>query len=447
VSDLRRATLRFGVAAGAVLLAVLEVQNLMTAALATGRVRARHIRLVERSFAAIRPGLAAALQEDGPAAPDRALRLAIQSFAGAEAELFDLQGRRLAASPRPSPVLEPWPDARRLTGGDLSITGPLAGPPSRLHVYALLGAPGGPLVLRLALPAVELVEELAEWRAQLLTHVVAILALALAGGLALFPVRAPGDPGERGLDAYGEAIARLRQRGEALASQHEEERHRAEQRWREAGSLVRAGELTAGMAHELRNGLATILGYARLAERTESLDEARQLAGQVRAESDTLAGVVRRFVELVRDDRLALSTIDVSELLARVAAREAGRCPGITVEHVSPAGLRLVADEGLLERALENLLRNALEAAASRVRLEAREEDPWTVLVVEDDGPGMPAEARLRPRPFASGRPGGLGLGLPLVAKLAGLHGGELRLDEAQPHGLRASLRLPSRAR
>ena len=90
---------------------------------------------------------------------------------------------------------------------------------------------------------------------------------------------------------------------------------------REREALARAGELTAVIVHEVRNGLGTIVGYARLIERGEAGDPP-DAARAIREECDTLEIVVRRFNEFIRQQRLNLADLDLSALLRRVTARE-----------------------------------------------------------------------------------------------------------------------------
>src|SRR5262249_33673188 len=145
------------------------------------------------------------------------------------------------------------------------------------------------VVVRLSSPASDLVEDLRERRQLLMGHGVAIVILAVLGAMTLLPPRR--DPGEgvspQALGAYEEAMGRLRDRGEALSREHEVERRRMEAEIRESQAMARAGELTAGIVHEVRNGLGTILGYARLLERDESSPAAADAARGIREDGAT----------------------------------------------------------------------------------------------------------------------------------------------------------------
>ena len=212
---------------------------------------------------------------------------------------------------------------------------------------------------------------------------------------------------------------------------------------RDKEALARAGELTAGIVHEVRNGLGTILGYARLVENAPA--DAAENAQRIREECETLEGVIRRFVDFVRRETLVLTPVDLPAMLRRVAARESRR-EGAPVAVEAAAAGPLVADEGLLERAFENLVRNAREAAGERghVWVSGRREGSAVVVTVEDDGPGLPESTRGRLRPFFTTKAGGLGLGLPIVFKIVRLHGGDLVLGDRAPRGAVVSVRLPA---
>jgi len=211
-------------------------------------------------------------------------------------------------------------------------------------------------------------------------------------------------------------------------------------------AMARAGELTAGIVHEVRNGLGTILGYARFLERNPGSSEATTAGTHIREECETLEAVIRRFVDFVKRESLQIGPFDVVRTLTRVAARESRSRAGaeVALDRLPPS-MALVADEELLERAFENLVRNAADAALDggrSVRVSLAGDRGDAVVSIADDGPGLPAGAASF-RPFASGKPGGLGLGLPMAVKLVRLHGGELELRNGQTRGAEAVVRLP----
>jgi signal transduction histidine kinase len=210
--------------------------------------------------------------------------------------------------------------------------------------------------------------------------------------------------------------------------------------------MARAGELTSGIVHEVRNGLGTLAGNVRLLERAPGAGpQVAEIARSLRAECEALESVIRRIVEFVRTEKLQPAELDLKRLLERVASREQHGRAGAEVRLGVPADLSCMGDEDLLERVFENLLRNAREATGpeGHVDVSAEQEPGGVVVRVEDDGPGMPASLRGGLRPFATTKAGGLGLGLPTALKIVTLHGGSLRLLPREPRGLVALVRLP----
>src|SRR4029450_6568862 len=102
--------------------------------------------------------------------------------------------------------------------------------------------------------------------------------------------------GTSALHAYEQAMVRLRDQGEERSRAHAAERRRMEEQIQDKEAMARAGELTSGMVHEVRNGLGTILGYARLLERGSG-NEGEAIGRHIREECETLEAVVRRFMD------------------------------------------------------------------------------------------------------------------------------------------------------
>ncbi len=190
--------------------------------------------------------------------------------------------------------------------------------------------------------------------------------------------------------------------------------------------------MSAGIAHEFRNATATILGYARLAAQTEEpAARARHLAA-IGAEAEHVARVTGDFLFFARPERLELLPTALGPLLAEIAAEQRQITPGVAVE-VGGTFATAPLDAALYRRAIVNLLRNAVEAARSRVVLLGEGEEGGVARVaVEDDGAGVTPDAL--PKlfvPFFSTKEGGTGLGLALVAKIAALHGGSVSAERS----------------
>lgn len=190
--------------------------------------------------------------------------------------------------------------------------------------------------------------------------------------------------------------------------------------------LAALGEMSAGIAHEFRNATATILGYARLAGAAADEPARARHLERLRAEAEHVARVTGDFLLFARPEQVQLEEVDLGALAEEVVAEASASSPGVSVEVAGELPV-LTADGALLRRALGNLVRNGAEAAGAggRVVIGGERTPEGAALVrVEDSGPGVGPEAL--PRlfvPFSSSKPGGTGLGLSLVAKIAALHG------------------------
>jgi signal transduction histidine kinase len=217
-------------------------------------------------------------------------------------------------------------------------------------------------------------------------------------------------------------------------------------------SLAQVGELTAGIAHEFRNGLATIHGYARLLELDRLPADTRPYVQGIRDETDTLGAVVRNFLNFAKPAELVLGTVDTRAIVDRAAddiRAEVTLLGGaVTVTGEFPI---VPGDEVLLKQALSNLCRNAIEAcveikrapqitiegAADRVQRTAR-------IAVIDNGPGVdPAVASRIFRPFVTTRARGTGLGLAVVQKIVVTHNGRVGAQPEPGGGARFTVTLP----
>jgi signal transduction histidine kinase len=442
---------RLGVAVAVAVVALFEVLSLLQGVGSVRRLRARVAHEAEQRVEAARPGLDATLALGGPGAWDLAAQAALARGLASEVEVLDAEGKVLFSRPTVAPVahaLRPEQRKRLAAGRILSVV-TQQGPVVRTLVYVPVPGPGSGASLRLASPAPDLEEELRERQQVFLGHLASLAALAVAAALVLLPreAEAPSPP-EGALNAYEVAMGRLRDRGEEMTARHEAERRRMEEAIREKEALARAGELTAGIAHEVRNGLGTILGYARMLEGSAPAEEPAAAARSIREECETLETVVRRFTDFVKLEKLQLGDADLARLVTRVVAREARARGEVRTRLVGlDAPIVVRADEELLERAFENVVRNAVEAAAAgggHVEVSAEGGEDCVEVRIEDDGPGLAPDYPGEIRPFYSTRLGGLGLGLPLARKIVLLHGGSLELLGREASGVRVEIRLPT---
>ena len=213
--------------------------------------------------------------------------------------------------------------------------------------------------------------------------------------------------------------------------------------------LRRERRLVADTAHELRSPVAAALARAELAARAEPPVP----------QAGALLGDIRRLARLV-DDLLVLTrlhgppagrrdgVVDLDDLVLTEAAATGPR-PGIRMDLSAVSAAQVGGDRAMLERAVRNLLDNAVRHARSAVSVSLAARDGGAELAVADDGPGIPApdreavferftrldEARARDA-------GGVGLGLAIVRDVVAAHAGTVTVEDAEP-GARFVVRLP----
>jgi len=220
--------------------------------------------------------------------------------------------------------------------------------------------------------------------------------------------------------------------------------------------LAELGRVAAIIAHEIRNPLSGIRGFAGLLERHFEQDAHAGGPGQ-RWSRKIIDGVERAdaiidsVLFLARPNPLRLCRIDAEAFLCDtfelVAQADPNRARGVRVSiDVAPGELSIQADRTRLQQALSNLIQNALEALDGKGRLElsARQVDRAIEVAVTDSGPGVAEEIRERLfEPFFTTRTEGAGLGLALVQRITELHGGRLELRAGRGTGAKFVLSLP----
>jgi two-component system sensor histidine kinase PilS (NtrC family) len=237
--------------------------------------------------------------------------------------------------------------------------------------------------------------------------------------------------------------------------------------------LQAVAELSASLAHEIRNPLASIRSATeQLARRrvlaavgTEEDEDGVLLHTLIVREADRLSRLLGDFLDFARAQVSRLALLDIGAVArgaAELAAAHPERPEGVQLAVEVTPGLPLVeGDEDLLHRAVFNLVLNAVQAVEPGghvwVRVEPHDAvgtagrevpdldtPPLVAVSITDDGPGIPPELRTRLfEPFVSGKPGGTGLGLPVVHRAAEAHRG-LVLVDALPRGTRFTLFLPA---
>jgi two-component system osmolarity sensor histidine kinase EnvZ len=204
--------------------------------------------------------------------------------------------------------------------------------------------------------------------------------------------------------------------------------------------LQQRTEMLAGVSHDLRTPLTRL----RLALAMLPADEAvRQDVADMTGDVDEMERLIGSYLAFARGEGIEQAApTDLAAMLEEVAS--SARRAGAQVSVAAPAALVLPLRPDAARRALTNLVDNA-RRHARQVTLSVLQQGERSVQVmVDDDGPGIPAEQREALfRPFASGAAGGTGLGLTIARDIVRAHGGDIMLEDSPLGGLRARVHLP----
>ncbi len=216
------------------------------------------------------------------------------------------------------------------------------------------------------------------------------------------------------------------------------------------------GRMAAGIAHEIRNPLGTLRGFAQYFSKFAELDpNAEEYVELMVGEVDRLNRTISALLQFARPRELKASEIDLGELLQRTARLlQEELAAGKLAFQIDPpaAPVSFTADSDLLIQLLINLLQNAQAATepGGKIRLGADEQGENVHLWVEDSGKGMTPEERSRMfDPFYTTRKTGtgLGLGLATVQQIVEQHGGRIEVETLVAQGTRIEVVLPREAR
>jgi two-component system sensor histidine kinase PilS (NtrC family) len=220
--------------------------------------------------------------------------------------------------------------------------------------------------------------------------------------------------------------------------------------------LAAVGEMAAGIAHEIRNPLASMSGSIQILRQDLPLtDEQAQLMDIVLRESERLNDTIRSFLAYARPHRLSTSRLDLRRAITDTALllRNSTECRDAHEIQIETPDTEVwyEADEGQIRQIVWNLATNGLRAmpAGGRLRLKAATEGERglaVVLSVQDEGVGIEAEELDRIfQPFRGGFSRGTGLGLSIVHRIVSDYGGEVQVTSERGAGTTVRVKLPVR--
>jgi signal transduction histidine kinase len=224
---------------------------------------------------------------------------------------------------------------------------------------------------------------------------------------------------------------------------------RAEEAVRRSDRLAALGQLSAGLAHELRNPLGTIKASAEMLSRNVAAENevAREMAGFIASEVDRTNSLVTRFLQFARPLALRLANADLAHTLDRAIAAVEREAPEIAIyRNYAPEIPPFPFDAELMERVFFNLVLNAAQATApgGAVTVKTRAAGGTAEISVIDRGAGIDAKHLDSIfNPFFTTKPQGVGLGLAIVSKIVDEHGGKITVESEPGKGSIFRVLLP----
>jgi signal transduction histidine kinase len=198
-------------------------------------------------------------------------------------------------------------------------------------------------------------------------------------------------------------------------------------------NMASLGEMSAGIAHEFKNSLATISGYAQMLSGDSASPEAREFGNKIGDETNNLTRIVTDFLNFAKPQGMNRETIALRPML-EACARESGIAADLSAV---PTDMAVSGDSTALRQVFSNLMRNSLEAAskdvAAQVVIQSEEEDGRARIRLKDNGTGIPQERLSKIFiPFFTTKSKGTGLGLALVHRIITDHGGAISVESSE---------------
>lgn len=241
-----------------------------------------------------------------------------------------------------------------------------------------------------------------------------------------------------------EAAAQLAQSNRSL--------RRAQASLRRTERLAALGQLTAGLAHELRNPLGTIRASAEMLNKSSARNSPEvmtEMSGYIRSEVDRMNGLITSFLDFARPLRIHPSPADFRTLIGQVFREQQALADerGVAlILKTEGADLQFSFDADLLRLAFSNLVQNAMEASnrGQAVTVEARAEAEAIRISVMDKGSGIePEHLENIFNPFFTTKAEGIGLGLAIVSKIIDEHSGRVTVNSGNNLGTAFEIVLP----
>ena len=267
---------------------------------------------------------------------------------------------------------------------------------------------------------------------------------------AIFPV--VGYFAHQLVEASRSAVRRAEAAAEQL-SEANRQLQEAQAAMRRSDRLAALGQLSAGLAHELRNPLGTVKASAEMLAKSVDAnnDVAREMAGFISSEVDRTNALVTRFLDFARPLAVRLGTTDLAQVIDEAVAEVGQHVPPLNVaiyKNYSPDIPPFLLDHQLIERVIYNLLLNAAQASppGGSITVKTRQLDGTVEVAVIDRGSGIdPKHVENIFNPFFTTKSAGVGLGLAIVSKIVDEHQGKITVESEWGAGTVFRVFLPFR--
>jgi len=216
--------------------------------------------------------------------------------------------------------------------------------------------------------------------------------------------------------------------------------------------MASLGEISAGLAHELRNSMGALLGYCKMLKKgIEEGNATYQIVESIMAESLALENLLQRFLDFAKPLEVKWIKFDLAELIRECIRVAQEKRPELKYSFRVESGLpSLTADSLLLRQVFQNLIQNSIEALENKGEIEIRlqkieeREKPLIQIIIQDNGSGIPDENLENIfKPFFTSKEKGIGLGLSLVKKIIDLHKGRIEVKSRLGEGTVFTILLP----
>jgi PAS domain S-box-containing protein len=210
--------------------------------------------------------------------------------------------------------------------------------------------------------------------------------------------------------------------------------------------LSQLGEMSAGIAHELRNSMSVISGYAKLLGRKVD-NEGKPTVHSIMTEIQHMNQIISELLSFARPTDLSMGRVHINELIGQIVGPASEDHVSLRIAVNGDDEIYVNADELLMKQALSNVVINAIEAMPSggAIDIAMRKVHDRAEIEIRDTGPGVPEDIRQKIfLPFYTTKEEGIGFGLALVQKIIVSHGGTIHVNTGSGHGAVFVISLPA---